>query len=138
MIGALIGCHSDIVCTKHLKMLERKCVRIEPLESENPQIGKVLRDVLEKEFIRRNVAVCDPNSATIFISGATFLTVRSTSSKTFIVGSSMSSQAIESVSVVAKDPNGQILLSASYDNQDRLSASKLAQEFGAALAGKLR
>ncbi len=138
IVSVLLGCNSDIVCTEHLKLLENKCVHIEPLASENPQIGKVVRDILEKEFIRRKVRICDPNSATIFISGATFLTVRSTSSKTFIVGSSMSSQAIESVSLVAKDPNGQILLSASYDNQDRLSASKLAKEFGSALAGKLK
>jgi len=30
------------------------------------------------------------------------------------------------------------LLSASYDNKDRYSASKLAQEFGSAIADKLR
>lgn len=138
MIGALIGCHSDVVCTEYLKKLENKCVHIKPLESEDPQIGKVLRDVLEKEFIRRNVQICDPNTATILISGATFLTVRATSSEALFMGSSDSRQAIESVSLVAKDPNGLILMSASYDNQDRRSASKLAQEFGAALAAKLK
>ena len=138
MIGALIGCHSDIVCTEHLKKLENKCVYVEPLESEDPQIGKVLRDVLEKEFIRRKVQICDPNDATILISGATFLTVRSTSSEALFMGSSDSRQAIETVSLVAKDPNGLILMSASYDNQERYSAGRLAQEFGAALAGKLK
>lgn len=138
IVSALLGCNSDIVSTKALKLLENKCVHIEPLESEDPQIGKVLRDVLEKEFIRRNVQICDPNTATILISGATFLTVRATSSEALFMGSSDSRQAIESVSLVAKDPNGLILMSASYDNQDRRSASKLAQEFGAALAAKLK
>ncbi len=137
-LSTLAGCNSDIVCTDRLKMLDYKCVYIEPLESENPQIGKVLRDVLEKEFIRRKVELCDPNTATIFISGATFLTARSTSNKNFLGGSSESSQSVESVSLVAKDSSGQILLSASYDNQDRNTVSKLAKEFGSALAGKLK
>ncbi|UCF00369.1 MAG: hypothetical protein JSV82_04710 [Planctomycetota bacterium] len=138
ILSVLLGCNSDIVCTKDLKLLENKCVHIEPLASDNPQIGKVIRDVIEKEFVRRNVQICDPNTATILIGGATFLTVRSTSSEALFMGSSDSRQAIESVSLVAKDPNGQILLSASYDNQDRLSATKLASEFGSELAGKLR
>ncbi|MHC4477208.1 MAG: hypothetical protein ACYTEL_16300 [Planctomycetota bacterium] len=47
-------------------------------------------------------------------------------------------EAIESVSVVAKDSTGQVLLTASYDNKEQQSASKLAKEFGAALAAKLR
>jgi hypothetical protein len=40
--------------------------------------------------------------------------------------------------LVAKDSSGEMLLSASYDNKDRLSASKLAHEFGSAIADKLR
>ena len=55
-----------------------------------------------------------------------------------IGSSSSSSQAVESVSVVAKDGSGQVLLSASYDNKDRQSASTLAREFGSALADKLK
>jgi len=138
MTVALIGCHSDIVCTEHLKKLQNKCVYIQPLDSEDPQIGKVLRDVLEKELIRRKVRICDPNTATVLVSGATFLTVRSTSGEALFMGSSDSRQAVESVSLVAKDPNGLILMSASYDNQEQYSVSRLAQEFGAAVAGKLK
>ncbi|MHC4157665.1 MAG: hypothetical protein ACYSSO_01160 [Planctomycetota bacterium] len=138
IVSVLLGCNSDIVCTEDLKLLENKCVHIEPLASENPQIGKVVRDILEKEFIRRKVQICDPNTATILIGGATFLTVRATSSEALFMGSTDSRQAIESVSLVARDPNGQVLMSASYDNQDRLSASKLAKDFGSAVAGKLR
>ncbi len=138
IVSVLLGCSSDIVSTKALKLLQNKCVYVEPLESEDSQIGKVLRDVIVKEFIRQDVQICDPNSATVLVSGATFLTVRSTSGEALFMGSSDSRQAIESVSLVARDPNGQILLSASYDNQDRRSASKLAQEFGAALAPKLK
>ncbi len=137
-ISAAAGCHSDIVCTKHLKALKNKCIYVKPVESEDPYVGRVIRDVLEKEFIRRNVRICDPNTATIFITGATFLTVRATSSEALFMGGSDSRQAVESVSLVAKDPNGLILISASYDNQERYSASRLAQEFGAALAGKLK
>jgi len=37
-----------------------------------------------------------------------------------------------------KDRNEEVVLSASYDNKDGLSASKLAQEFGSAVADKLR
>ncbi len=132
------GCNSDIVTTNRLKELTLKCVYIAPLESENPQVGKVIRDVIEKEFIRKKVELCDPNTATVFITGAAFLTVKATSSGTILTTSSYSSQAIESVSLVAKNSNGEILLSASYDNKERYSASKLAQEFGAALANKLK
>jgi len=137
-IGASAGCNSDIVTTNRLKELTLKCIYITPLESEDPQVGKVIRDVIEKEFIRKNIDLCDPNTATIFITGATFLTARATSSGTILTTSSYSSQAIESVSLVAKDVEGEILLSASYDNKDRQSASKLAKEFGSALANKLK
>ncbi len=129
-IGVLTGCNSDIVTTPRLKMLEHKCVHISPIESEDPQVGKVIRDVIEKEFVKKEVDLCDPGTATVFITGATFLTVRSTTKQ--------SRQTIESVSVVAKDKDGEILLSASYDNKKQYTASKLAREFGRALAGKLR
>ena len=127
VIGISAGCNSDIVTTNHLKVIPHKCVHISPFESENPQIGKVIRDVIEKEFIRRKIALCDPDKATIFVTGATFITVRGTTNQT-----------IESVSLVAKNINGEVVLSASYDNKDQLSASKLAQEFGSAVADKLR
>ncbi len=137
-IGVSAGCNSDIVTTNRLKELTHTCVYIAPLESEDPQVGKVIRDVIEKEFIRKKIELCDSNTATVFITGATFLTAKATSSGTFLSTSSYSSQAIESVSLVAKNSNGEVLLSASYDNKDRQSASKLAQEFGAALANKLK
>jgi len=138
VIGISAGCHSDIVTTNRLKDLSHKCVYIAPLESEDPQVGKIIRDVIEKEFIRKKIELCDPNTATVFITGATFLTVRATSSGTFLTTSSFSSQAIESVSLVAKDSSGEVLLSASYDNKERYSASELAREFGSALAGKFK
>ena len=137
-IAASTGCNSDIVTTQYLKKLNHKCVYLEPIESDDPHVGKVIRDVIEKEFIRKKIELCDPNTATIFITGATFLTARATSSGSFLGRSSSSTQAIESVSVVAKDGSGQVLLSASYDNKDRYSASKLAREFGSALANKLK
>ena len=137
-IGASAGCNSDIVTTNRLKELTLKCVYIEPLESEDPQVGKVIRDIIEKEFVRKKIELCDPNTATIFMTGATFLTARATSSGAFLTTASYSSQAIESVSLVAKDVEGEVLLSASYDNKDRYSASKLAKEFGSALANKLK
>ena len=137
-IGMSAGCNSDIVTTNRLKELTHTCVYIEPLESEDPQVGKVIRDIIVKEFVRKKIELCDPNTATIFMTGATFLTARATSSGTFLTTSSYSSQAIESVSLVAKDVEGEVLLSASYDNKDRYSASKLAKEFGSALANKLK
>ncbi len=129
-ISAFAGCGSDIVSTDRLKMLEHKCVYIAPLESDDPHVGKVIRDVLEKELMRRQIELCDPNTATVLFTGSTFMTVRGSGSA--------SSQAIESVSLVGKDPNGELLLSASYDNKDRYSASKLAQQFGSSLAKKLK
>jgi hypothetical protein len=138
IIGICAGCNSDIVTTNRLKELPHKCIHIAPLESENPQIGKVIRDIIEKEFIRRKIELCDPDRATIFITGATFLTVRATSNEGLFGSESASNQAIESVSLVAKNKNGEVLLSASYDNKDRRSATKLAQEFGSVIADKIR
>ncbi len=129
-ISASAGCGSDIVSTDRLKMLEHKCVCIAPLESEDPQVGKVIRDVLEKELMRQKIELCDPNTATVFVTGATFLTLRGTAST--------SSQAIESVSLVAKGVDGEVLLSASYDNKERYTASRLAKKFGSSLAKKLK
>ena len=103
---------------------------IAPLESEDPHIGKAIRDVLEKELMRQRIELCNPNTATVFFTGATFLTLRGTDSA--------SSQAIESVSLVAKDNTGEILLSVSCDNKKRFTASRLAKQFGSALAGKLK
>jgi hypothetical protein len=132
------GCNTDIVCTGRLKTLDYKCIYIAPLESEDPQVGKVLRDILEKELVRRKVQLCDPDTATVIISGATFLTVRATSNEDWFGSTSASNEAIESISVVAKDRDGELLLSASYDNKKRYTASKLGREFGSALAGKLK
>ena len=129
-IGVLAGCNSDIVTTPRLKMLEHKCVNVSTIESEDPHVGRVIRDIIEKEFMRKKVDVCGPNMATVFITGTTFLTVRSVSRQ--------SQRTIESVSVVAKDKDGEILLSASYDNKKQYTASKLAREFGRTLAGKLK
>ncbi|MHC4112543.1 MAG: hypothetical protein ACYSUY_15840 [Planctomycetota bacterium] len=139
-IAASTGCNSDIVTTPGLKKLTHKCVYLEPIESDDPHVGKVIRDVIEKELVRRNIELCNSDTATVFITGATFLTANAKSNGSFFgIGSSSSStQAIESVSVVAKDSSGQVLLSASYDNRDRYSASKLAREFGSALADKLK
>jgi hypothetical protein len=111
-------------------MLEYKCIYIEPIESEDPHVGQVLRDAFEKEFIRQKVALCDANTATVVMTGATFMTVRGTASN--------SGQFIESITVVAKNTSGEVLISASYDNKERYSASRLAKEFGSALAGKLK
>ena len=86
--------------------------------------------------MRRKIELCDPNTAMFFITGTIFLIVRVTSTQTIFSGSSVSSQAIEGVSLVAKDKDGEILLPASYDNKERYSATKLAREFGSALADK--
>lgn len=142
LIVSAAGCYTDIVTTPQLKTLTERRVFIQPIQSQDPYVGQVLRDVIEKEFIRKKVEIADPNTATIFITGSTFLTIRSTSSETklYIVGtgSHTASQAIESVSIVAKDSSGEILLSASFDNKKRYTASKLAKKFGSALAKKLK
>jgi len=138
ILPVFAGCNSDIVTTQHLRAVKPKCVYIEPIESEDPFVGKVLRDVLEKEFVRRNVRLCDENAATIILTGSTFLTVRSSGKKDWFGAKDSSAQAIESVSLRAKDKAGNILLTASYDNRGQFTASKLAQEFGSALADKFK
>jgi hypothetical protein len=132
------GCHSDIVTTKQLRMMKDKCVFLSTIDSEDPYVGKVLRDALEKEFIRKKVQICDEDNANVIITGSTFLTTRSTGKTGWFGGKESSAQAIESITATAKDPNGNILLTASYDNAEQFSASKLAQEFGSALADKLK
>jgi hypothetical protein len=134
------GCHSDIVCTKSLKQLDEKCVYIAPIEAEDPHVGQVLSEVMQKELIRKKVAVCDENTATILITGSTFMTLRSSADAGGLGKrkSAAANEAIESVSVTARDRQGTILLTASYDNDEQYTASKLAKEFGSALADKLK
>jgi len=136
------GCLSDIVTTPRLKTLTERRIYIEPIQSENPQVGQVLRDVIEKEFVRKKIELGDPNTATVFIAGSTFMTIRSKASQTKVsvigTGSAFASQAVESISVIAKDKEGQILLTASYDNKKQYTASKLRKDFGKALANKLK
>jgi hypothetical protein len=136
--AVLAGCHSDIVTTGYLKELNQKCVYIAPIQSEDEHVGQVIRDVLEKEFIRRRVDLCDPNSATVVITGATFMTTRGKSSSNLLASSGTTAQACESVSIAAKDRQNHILLSASYDNSKRETVSQFAKSFGSALAAKFR
>ena len=132
------GCNSDIVTTKHLKELDHKCVYIAPLDSSDPHVGRVIKDVLDKEFLRKRVSLCDPNTATVLITGATFMTLRSKSSGILLTSSSTSAECCESISITAKDRDDRILLSASYDNSDRYTVSEFAKKFGSALAAKFR
>jgi hypothetical protein len=141
-IGTLLilfgGCHTDIVTTKQLKALKNKCVYVQPVESQDPYVGKVVRDVLEKEFIRKKVQLCNADSANVIITGSTFLTTRSSGNTGLLGGTESSAQAIESLTITAKDREGNVLLTASYDNAEQFTASKLAQELGSALADKLK
>ena len=132
------GCHTDIVTTKQLKAVKNKCIYVQPIESQDPYVGKVIRDVLEKEFVRKHIQLCDERVASVIITGSTFLTTRSAGNKNWFGGSDSSAQAIESLTISAKDQQGNVLLTASYDNAEQFTASKLAQEFGSALADKLR
>jgi len=138
----IAGCNYDIVRNKNVKLEEAKCVFIEPLKTQEPHIGAVLRDVIEKEFVRNGFVLCDANGATIFISGTAFLTERSKSSENFVLflggASAKSSSAIESVSLIAKNKAGQIIATASYDNSESFTASRLATEFGRAFSSQLK
>jgi hypothetical protein len=143
-IGAFLalfaGCHTDIVTTKQLKAVKNKCVYVNPIESQDPYVGKVIKNVLEKEFVRKSVQLCDADSANVIVTGSTFLTTRSSGQRGVfgLGGKDSSAQAVESLTITAKDRSGAVLMTASYDNADQFTASKLAQEFGSALADKLR
>ena len=71
------GCNTDIVTTKQLNAIKNKCVYVSPIESQDPYVGKVLRDVLEKEFVRKHIQLCDAETANVILTGSTFLTTRS-------------------------------------------------------------
>ena len=141
MLVLLAGCNTDIVTTKQLKTVKNRCVYVTPIDCQDPYVGKVLRDVLEKEFVRKNVKLCDADNATVILTGSTFMTTRSkgeTSLFNMFGGKQSSAQAIESITIAAKDKAGNMLLTASYNNVDQLTASKLAKDFGSTLADKLR
>ena len=138
LLAVFAGCHTDIVTTRQLKAIDDKCVYVQPIESQDPYVGKVIRDVLEKEFVRKNVQLCDARTANVIITGSTFLTTRSAGKTGLFGGKESSAQAVESVTITAKDKAGNVLLTASYDNADQFTASKLAKEFGSTLADKLK
>jgi hypothetical protein len=141
LITALIifsGCHHDVVTTRHLDQLAFKCAYVEPISTPTPQMGEVLRDVLIKELVRKEIAICGANTATMTISGSAFMTNLSKSNQNFLGGSSQATEAIESVSLVVEDRDGKILATASYDNRDRKSAGRIGKELGSAIASKLK
>jgi hypothetical protein len=141
LLALFAGCNTDIVTTKQLNTIKNKCVYVSPIESQDPYVGKVIRDVLEKEFVRKNIQLCDANTANVILTGSTFLTTRSkgeTSMLNILGGKQSSAQAVESVTITAKDNAGNVLLTASYNNADQQTASKLAQDFGSSLADKLK
>ena len=142
MVALFVGCNTDIVTTKQLNTVKNKCVYVTPIDCQDPYVGKVLRDVLEKEFVRKNVRLCDADNATVILTGSTFMTTRSKGETSMFNnlfgGKESSAQAIESMTITAKDKAGNILLTASYNNVDQLTASKLAKDFGSTLADKLR
>ncbi len=138
LLTLLAGCHTDIVTTAQLKAIENKCVHIELIESQDPYAGKVLRDMLEKEFVRKQVQLCDANTANIIITGSSFTSYRSAGKDGMFGSRESAAEAIEAISLTARDSAGNVLLTASYDNSEQLTAGKLAREFGSALAGKLK
>lgn len=134
------GCNTDIVTTNQLKTIKNKCVYVTPIESQDPYVGKVLKDVFEKEFVRKNIQLCNADNANVILTGSAFLTTRSGGTGWFNLSleKPYSAQAIESVTITAKDNMGNILLTASYNNAEQKTASKFAQDFGSTLADKLR
>jgi len=138
VLTTLAGCHSDIVCTPQLKQIKTRCFYFEPLKTEDPHVGEVLNNLIQKEFIRLRCQICDSNDATVFITGAAFLTQRSQANENLFGAAAASSQAIESVTITVKDATGQLLASASYDNVERFTAGKIGRQFGAALAARLK
>ena len=135
IVFLVTGCHSDIVCSKSLKSVKTKIVYVMPLDTEIPNVGIVIRDVLQKELIRKKIVLCDsPEKATVILSGAAFFTDRA-----FGSGKSYESNtSLESVSVKILDRSGNILCSASYDNTKRYTASRLSKELGSIVASKLK
>jgi hypothetical protein len=138
ILSTLTGCHSDIVCTARLKEIDTRCFHIEPLKTDDPQVGLVLKDLLEKEFVRQGCDMCQPDDATIIITGAAFLTQRSQADQNMFGSTAASSQAIESVTLAAKDSSGELVATASYDNAERFTAGRIGAEFGSAVAARLK
>lgn len=137
----LAGCNEmDIVTTQGLKTLTRRCIHIKPIQSQDPYVGQVLSDVIEKEFVKKKAMLCDEENATIIVTGSTFMTMRSgaTSGSLRSRKSAAANEALESVSLLAKDQQGQILLTASYDNTKQRTAGRIAKKFGSAIARKLK
>jgi hypothetical protein len=140
------GCSSnyDILTTDDLKTInidsEGECFYIEPLKTNNPNVGKVISDVIEREFRRRKLTICDRGTATIIVSGSTFMTVRAAPSAKELRGnkSAAANEAIDSISVKVISREGKLLAIASYDNDELYTVNKAAKIFGAKLAKKLK
>ena len=77
MLALFAGCNTDIVTTSQLKTIKNKCVCVTPIDSQDPYVGKVIRDVLEKEFVRKHIQLCDADNANVILTGSTFMTTRS-------------------------------------------------------------
>jgi len=129
----ITGCNYNVVRNKSVKLDTPKCICNERLKIDDPNIGNVFHDAIEKEFVRCGFKLCRHTNATILISGSASLTPRPIAG-----GSSDSGQTIESVSLIVKNRAGQILVTASYDNTPGITTSRLAAELGRAIAQKLQ
>jgi hypothetical protein len=127
----IAGCGYNVVRNKDVKLDTPKCICNEHLKIDDPNVGNVFHNAIEKEFKRCGFELCRHTNATILISGSASLTEQP-------VGGSNSEQTIESISLTAKNKTGQILATASYDNTKRLTTSRLATELGRAIAQKLQ
>jgi hypothetical protein len=136
----LSGCHMDVMVDRErLAEVGLRCVHIGPLASANEPLAQVVRDVLEKEFMRREMGPCTAEEATLLMSGSIdALSINTTRKKFLGPLEETSRESISSVSLVVKDREGSVVLSMSFDNQDRHSAIHLGRMLGRDLAKKLR
>ena len=96
-------------------------------------------EVLEKEFMWWELGACTAEEATLFVSGSIDTLGINTTRKKFLRPlEEISRESISSVSLVAKDNTGHVVLSLSYDNQDRRSTIQLGRMMGRELAKKLK
>ena len=146
MMLAVGGCYSDVTVTKELKTLDRKCIHIGQIDCNNPRVAKILRDCLQKEFIKAKLDVCDEDTATMIMTGDVFMTTEKEFAGSGWFGSYGSggyvggkeALAIDSTSFQVKTKDGRLLAVASYNNWVRERVERVGHFLGYDLASKLK
>lgn len=146
LVCSIYGCYSDIAVTEKFKSLEQKRIYVGQIECDNPRVGEILQDCIQKEFVKAKLDISNQDDATMIIGGSVFITPKKDISGTGVFGeygggvygAGKEKILIDSVSLQVKAKDGTLLAIASFNNWADLNVEEVGRYLGGDLANKLK